>query len=339
MCIWAAADKLDEANVLPVATIPSSVCALAQPSSPGRTLLRADLPSRRPLSPLSSMRALALSLSFTLFLSLLLDSLPTRPFSVSLSRSLSGSLSVLLAAARSSEHRNAHYRLPFVSGIWHNFLAGRERDKSVNKRHKTAARTDNAAQNRLSSPAARWNGHCLRGCGAGCAKVAGGRHCRLPACLINAYRVTLQHTHLSLPSLVRLKTGALHACTFAGSIRFGLQFVTHRREVRECALALTITIFELVNRFSFIVYIVASLWIEYKVKYRMIFFTSKIKHGHTDIRTHGHFGTQTYILSQHQQPNRYKHVHLSVSLSVSLSLSLSVSLSVRKLRLSQGFQI
>lgn len=188
MCIWTAADKLDEANVLPVATIPSSVCALAQPSSPGRTLLRADLPSRRPLSPLYSMRALALYLSLSL--SILLASSPTRPFSVWLSRSLSGSLSVLLAAARStelgarsSEHRNAHYRLPFVSGIWHNFLAGRERDKSVYKRHKTAARTDNAAQNRLCSPAARWNGHCLRGCGGGCAKAAGGRHCRMPACL------------------------------------------------------------------------------------------------------------------------------------------------------------
>lgn len=76
--------------------------------------------------------------------------------------------------------------------------------------------------------------------------LVGGIVACLPACLINAYRVTLQHTHLSLPSLLRLKTGALHACTFAGSIRFGQEFVTHRREVRECALTLTITIITII---------------------------------------------------------------------------------------------
>lgn len=84
---------------------------------------------------------------------------------LSLSLSLCGylalPLSVLLARARSTEHRYAHCRLASVfvsasvsvcvSGIWHNFSAGRGRDKSVNKRHKTAARTDNAAQNRLCS--------------------------------------------------------------------------------------------------------------------------------------------------------------------------------------------
>lgn len=145
--------------MLAVATIPSSVCALAQPSSPGRTLLTAELPPPRA----HPARALSCSLACP-------------PLARSLCGYLALPLPVLLARAgsTSTEHRNAHCRLASVSvsvsGIWHNFLAGRGRDKSVNKRHKTASRPDNAAQNRLSAPAARWNGHCL-----GEARVVGGR--------------------------------------------------------------------------------------------------------------------------------------------------------------------
>lgn len=149
----------------------------AEPCSE-QTCLPAALSRLYPLCALSLSLSLSLSFSHSCWIA----HPPTRSLSGYLALSPALCLSCLPQhGARSSEHRNAHYRLPFVSGIWHNFLAGRERDKSVNKRHKTAARTDNAAQNRLCSPAARWNGHCLRGCGAGCAKVAGGRHCRLPA--------------------------------------------------------------------------------------------------------------------------------------------------------------